>query len=57
MGRVVAIQTIKSNFGESTHNIYENSAVAWKEGVEVDYVGGSQRVVVTTKAVDRGDKQ
>ncbi|HFK1543471.1 TPA: hypothetical protein ACGXM3_005293 [Bacillus cereus] len=56
MGRVVATQTIKSNFGESTHNIYENSAMTWKEGVEVDYIGGSQRVVVTTKAVDRGDK-
>ncbi|HDR4373557.1 TPA: hypothetical protein QCP80_003387 [Bacillus cereus] len=51
VGRVVATQTIKSNFGESTHNIYENSAVTWKEGVEVDYVGG-QRVVVTTKAVN-----
>ncbi|UUV46099.1 hypothetical protein [Bacillus phage vB_BanS-Thrax1] len=51
MGRVVATQTIKSNFGESTHNIYENSAITWKEGIEVDYVG-SQRVIVTTKAVN-----
>lgn len=57
MGRVVATQTIKSKFGESTHNIYENSAMAWKEGVEVDYVGGSQRVIVVTKALDRGDKR
>lgn len=51
VGRVVATQTIKSKFGESTHNIYENSAVTWKEGVEVDYVD-CQRVVVTTKAVN-----
>ncbi|GAB6253616.1 hypothetical protein BCSAG_49340 [Bacillus cereus] len=52
MGKIVATQTVKSAFGESTYNIYENSAMTWKEGVEVDYIGGSQRVVVTTKAVD-----
>lgn len=51
MGKVVATKTIKSNFGESTYNVYENSAMTWKEGVEADYVGG-QRVVVTTKAVN-----
>lgn len=53
MGKVVATKTIKSNFGESTYNVYEDSGMTWKEGVEVDYVD-CQRVVVTTKAVDRG---
>ncbi|WP_257132860.1 hypothetical protein [Bacillus thuringiensis] len=52
LGRVVATKTVKSAYGESTYNVYENSGMKWKEGVEVDYVGGSQRVVVTTKAVD-----
>ena len=46
LGKVVAIKTVRTIFGESFYYIYERSITPWEEGTEISHVNG-YRVTVT----------
>jgi hypothetical protein len=51
MGKIVAVKTVRSIFGESSYNIYENDIIQWEEGEKIVQVNG-YRLETTIKRVE-----